>query len=373
MERDVERYIKEFCDTTEKSQVVRVKDWRGNPCFRVVFENDLFYSFYALITDGGVEAVDFPTICDGAMDGEFWDIDKNNDNYFKSLWENMIEPQANSVDKAIKKFVAYLNGGHGSGNWGHSGRPGLVGGSAKGTGGAIAGRNMYGLVRYLERVKKPLTTKKMEAIFGERVKPEDYNPETQMTVNPNYSKGSEYQANCQLVVPTLEASLRGFKVQAKERKETFENDNYSAFLAYGGDSTKVFCQDFWDGEDGQPAKSYADQAIFRVRKGIRATPPPWTKKELARLEAHIKSYPEGSRIQVSFSYSKKRFGHTAMLMRVSKEENINGYYILDSQPTPPKMLSPTGYWADKEYVKMMRVDNKPFNGALVNGIMEKKK
>ena len=36
----------------------------------------------------------------------------------------------NNVEKSARQFVAYLNGGKGSGNWNHRGRKGLVGGSA---------------------------------------------------------------------------------------------------------------------------------------------------------------------------------------------------------------------------------------------------
>ena len=281
----------------------------------------------------------------------------------------------NSVyDRATKVLNLLLaNGGKGSGNWGHSGRPGLVGGSAKGTGGAVAGRNKHGLERYISRIKKPLTTKKMEAIFGKQVEPDDYNPVTQMAVNPNYEKSSAYQSNCQLVVPTLEASLRGFKVQAKGRKESVENDNYSALLGYRDYAPKVFCQDFWDGEDGQPAKSYKDQVIFRTLTPSGTRYASWTKKEQARMKKHIESYPENARVQVSFNYTRKRTGHTVMLMRVSEDVNPNGYVIFESQANPPRMVSPTDYWSDKAYVTMMRVDNKPFNEVLVNGIMEKKK
>ena len=280
----------------------------------------------------------------------------------------------NSIyDKATKVLnLLLVNGGKGSGNWGHSGRPGLVGGSAKGTGGAVAGRNKHGLERYINRIKKPLTTKKMEAIFGERIKPDDYDTDTQMAVNPNHEKSPAYKNNCQLVVPTLEASLRGFKVQAKGRKKSAENDNYSALLSYRDYAPKVFCQDFWDGEDGQPAKSYKDQVVFRTvtRSGRYAS---WTKKEQARMKKHIESYPENARVQVSFNYTKKQAGHTVMLMRVSKDVYPDGYVIFEGQANPPRMLSPTNYWSDKAYVTMMRVDNKPFNEVLVNGIMEKKK
>lgn len=40
----------------------------------------------------------------------------------------------NNNEKLKGQLIAYLNGGKGSGNWGHSGRPGLVGGSAAGGG-----------------------------------------------------------------------------------------------------------------------------------------------------------------------------------------------------------------------------------------------
>lgn len=287
----------------------------------------------------------------------------------------MDEPRQQALNELKRKvcnYITEMNGGKGSGNWGHSGRPGLVGGSAKGTGGAVAGRNKHGLERYISRIKKPLTNKKMEAIFGKQVDPKDYNPVVQMAVNPNYEKSPAYQTNCQLVVPTLEASLRGFKVQAKGRKKSLENDNYSALLGYRDYASKVFCQDFWDGEDGQPAKTYKDQVVFRTLTPSGNRYASWTKKEKARMQKHIESYPENARIQVSFNYTRRRSGHTVMIMRVSKDINPNGYVIFESQANPPKMISPTDYWADKSYVTMMRVDNKPFNEVLVNGIMEKK-
>lgn len=51
----------------------------------------------------------------------------------------MALPQFYSVEKdrnSMAGLSAYENGGQGSGNWGHSGRPGLVGGSGKSTAGS---------------------------------------------------------------------------------------------------------------------------------------------------------------------------------------------------------------------------------------------
>lgn len=277
-------------------------------------------------------------------------------------------------DGAIKVLnLLLVNGGKGSGNWGHSGRPGLVGGSAPASGttidgtekGPTSGRAAPKRSSLLKNFE-PMSDKDLGKLFKKRAS--SATESDKLRVNPNYKPNSGYSTNCQCVVPALEVSMRGYKVKAKERKSRMTSKNLSVFLSCDKNIPVMFCEKHYDGDNGKPAKTRGDELCFNKSRGEAKV---ISLEESKKLRNHIRSYPDGARIQAVFNFLNVKKGHTVMIVRDDKESN--GYYILDGQPNPPKMLSPTGYWADKEYVMMMRVDNKPFNGAFVNGIMEKKK
>lgn len=284
----------------------------------------------------------------------------------------------NNIKVKATKLVHILmdNGGVGSGNWGHKGRPGLVGGSAKGSGGRH--NSTSGLFRYLFSVKKPMTSSGMEKLFGKAESFSDYDVPERLEVNPNYDKGREYQTNCQLVVPTLEASMRGYRVKAKQKVSISDSDkiqnNYSWLLGYSTVQTKMFCEDHWDGADGKPAKDAKGEATHRrprmTKSGWRLSP--WTKKQKDDLQKHIEAYPEMSRIQISFNYSNRRAGHTTMLQRVPRDVDPNGWVILEGQSKPPEAIPSTNYFNNKYLITMLRVDDKPLNAAFVEGVMERR-
>lgn len=285
--------------------------------------------------------------------------------------------QNNRLEVAKEDFAKYLNGGKGSGNWGHAGRPGLVGGSRAYSG----GRNGFGsgLARYLNKVKKPMTDSDMAKLFGKKHTFKEWGFGERMEVNPDYGSKPEYRRNCQMVVPSLEASMRGYKVKAKPRTEITNTaqdaDNLSWHLADAAKEPKMFCHDFWDGADGKPAKDAKGEATYRAPHRVSGQRgwkyPDWTKSERDALQKHIESYPKLSRMQISFNYTGKS-GHTTMLLRVSKDVDPNGYVIIEGQPSNPKIIPSDGYFDNKGAISLMRIDDKPFNGAYINAVMERR-
>ena len=285
----------------------------------------------------------------------------------------------NNIKLKATKLVHMLmdNGGVGSGNWGHAGRPGLVGGSRAYSG----GRNGFGsgLARYLNKVKKPMTDSDMAKLFGEKHTFKEWGFGERMEVNPDYGSKPEYRRNCQMVVPSLEASMRGYKVKAKPRTEITNTaqdaDNLSWHLASATKEPKMFCHDFWDGADGKPAKDTKGEATYRAPHRVSGQRgwkyPDWTKSERDALQKHIESYPRLSRMQISFNYPGKS-GHTTMLLRVSKDVDPNGYVIIEGQPSNPKIIPSNGYFDNKGAISLMRIDDKPFNGAYINAVMERR-
>lgn len=286
----------------------------------------------------------------------------------------------NNIKVKATKLVHILmdNGGVGSGNWGHKGRPGLVGGSRAHSG----GRNgwNFGLSRYLNKVKKPMTDSGMAKLFGKKHTFKEWGFGERMEVNPDNGKKPGYGRNCQLVVPTLEASMRGYKVKAKPRTQMTgtaqDADNLSWHLAIATEEPKMFCHDFWDGADGKPAKDAKGEATYRSPHRVSDQwdwrYSHWTKKEKDALQKHIESYPELSRMQISFNYTDRESGHTTMLLRVSKDIDPNGYVIIEGQPSNPEIIPSDGYFDNKGSISLMRIDDKPFNGAYINSVMERR-
>lgn len=91
MKEDVKQYLKEEFKGHEIGEITQVQDWNGYSCFRVILDDNIFSSLYVLVKDREIVPIGFDYINDGANDGEFWEIDKSNGNYFKSCWEGVEE------------------------------------------------------------------------------------------------------------------------------------------------------------------------------------------------------------------------------------------------------------------------------------------
>lgn len=91
MKEDVKKYLEEEFKGHEIGEITQVKDWEGFSCFRVILNDNIFYSLYVLVEGREITPIGFDSINDGANDSEFWDIDKANGNYFKSCWEGIDE------------------------------------------------------------------------------------------------------------------------------------------------------------------------------------------------------------------------------------------------------------------------------------------
>lgn len=89
MKDNVQKYLKESFKGHEISEITQVGDWDGYLCFRAILDNNIFSSLYILAKDREVVPVGLDSINDGMNDGEFWEIDESNGNYFKSRWEEI--------------------------------------------------------------------------------------------------------------------------------------------------------------------------------------------------------------------------------------------------------------------------------------------
>ena len=279
-------------------------------------------------------------------------------------------------DKATKVLnLLLVNGGKGSGNWGHAGRPGKVGGSAPASGttidgtekGSTSGRAAPKRSSLLKNFE-PMSDKDLGKLFKKRAS--SVTESDKLRVNPNYKPNSGYSTNCQCVVPALEVSMRGYKVKAKERKSRMTSKNLSVFLSCDKNIPVMFCEKHYDGDNGKPAKTRGDELCFNKSRGEAKV---ISLEESKKLRNHIRSYPDGARIQVVFNFLNVKKGHTVMIVRDDKESN--GFYILDAQPQPPKRITSafaSSYFDNKTDIRMLRIDDKPINGTLVDKIMEER-
>ena len=164
--------------------------------------------------------------------------------------------------------------------------------------------------------------------------------------------------------------MRGYKVKAKERKSRMTSKNLSVFLSCDKNIPVMFCEKHYDGDNGKPAKTRGDELCFNKSRGeVKA----FSLEESKKLRNHIRSYPDGARIQAVFNFLGVKKGHTVMIVRDDKESN--GFYILDAQPQPPKRITSvfaSSYFDNKTDVRMLRIDDKPINGTLVDKIMEER-
>ena len=113
-----------------------------------------------------------------------------------------------------------IEGSATSGNHGHGGRPGSVGGSTKGGG-------------HAKKAPDPL---RPDTLAGVKLgKPMQFDKADGGNVNPKFRTNSDYQINCQSCVVVYEARLRGYDVEALPNRgntqvSTLRRDSTAAFL-----------------------------------------------------------------------------------------------------------------------------------------------
>lgn len=74
----------------EVSELKQVKDWDGQECYRFMLDENPLNSFYVLVDeDGELNPIGMEIISDGDMSGIFWDIDKDNGNYFLNIMDSL--------------------------------------------------------------------------------------------------------------------------------------------------------------------------------------------------------------------------------------------------------------------------------------------
>lgn len=75
----------------EVTELEQVNDWDGLECYRMILDDNPFTSLYVLVGKEELEPIGLPSISDGDMTGEFWDIDRANGNYFLKIWDSITE------------------------------------------------------------------------------------------------------------------------------------------------------------------------------------------------------------------------------------------------------------------------------------------
>lgn len=278
----------------------------------------------------------------------------------------------------LVSLIKFKNGGKGSGNWGHSGRPGKVGGSGKTT----AHSASIGWRRRLERANRMAGDDKVAKDFGFKKLSNSGSAEEALKANPGYGKDALYSINCQSCVIAAEMRFRGMDVVAKPRDPVRaysdkKKTDYTQFLAQDNDC-RAFGENYMDGADGKPAKNREDVAEFRkatVRLygngSVRRNTPKWTQREIQRMRDHLKQYPEGARVLMSYGYTGRgNYGHITMLQKVPKDVDESGWRVLETQSG--KTYSGRLYsFADKRNVTFMRVDDKQLNEVIIGGAVDK--
>lgn len=280
------------------------------------------------------------------------------------------------IKNAAEKFVSlvlFSNGGAGSGNWGHAGRPGKVGGSAKTT----THSSRIGYQRRLIYAKRMVSDDKIAKDFGYKRLNSVGSVEEALKANPKRGR-----VNCQCCVIAAEMRFRGLDVEAKDYLHDFTGDeqraqkNYSPFIARDNDC-KAFGYDHNDGSDGKPASSDKTTAIHRKRQlvtytdgSIRRKTEKWSKEKMADMRKQIMNYPEGSRLLLSYTYTRNKGGHITMVQRVPKDVDESGWRVIESQSG--KVYSGGLYdFSNKCNVMFMRIDNKKLNEVIIEGAVDK--
>lgn len=265
------------------------------------------------------------------------------------------ESIANEIDKmntAIKTMESRLDGSIGSGNWGHAGRPGEVGGSQEGggvpfrlstpQGGFTSLNNAY--KENEKRNKESGSSKPSVAIANVHKAKPIKEQEARRGTNPNYftirknppkdwsaKKVSKYidgfSENCQTCVAAYELRLRGYDVEAlpnlgeKEFKELAFDTNHAWVVS---------------GTDKHP--DYVDKGSKPVNTVIRAYK--WINDTLE----------EGQRYTVEFAW--KGHSNSGHIIHCLKRGNDIEFFDPQCNEVAAK-----GEKEVKAYLKHCRIDN----------------
>lgn len=173
-----------------------------------------------------------------------WPLDLN-----AAYAENAFKGDDYDICEAQRQYISRIDGGPGSGNWGHAGRPGSRGGSGAGGGkqyrlstkeGGFVGIN--GVYKENEKWNAGSESKKKLEDVKKRNKDKLHpdsiagvNRAAEMTfeeadtgnVNPSYGTAKGYDTNCQTCVGVFEARQRGYDVEATPNTEGSLNEKLS--------------------------------------------------------------------------------------------------------------------------------------------------
>lgn len=178
-------------------------------------------------------------------------------------------------------------------------------------------------------------------------KTREMNPAVAVKANPRYGeKGGKYNTNCQKTVPTYELRRRGFNLEAlpRDKNSHFFDNNLKLPSAWG-------------------AKDM-DFKGYEVKNGRVVTKP------IGDMIKKLNEYPEGARIQMNYSYTRRKSGHTIVVEKVPKSEQYpQGVMFVDPQPGKiTSKFDPKG----KHKFSLLRLDNRDIEPGLVDFIAKPK-
>lgn len=158
--------------------------------------------------------------------------------------------------------------------------------------------------------------------------------------NPHFAYGTPYARNCQTCCPVYELRRRGFDIEA------LPNTKGSAL-----ETLSYHTETAWQGA---------------TKTTIKAT----TREKLLRqLEDHANGLPEGARLHIDWTWSRRRSGHIITLERTSE-----GLRYYDPQ-TGRHITDPMGYLVSRlslnRGIKVLRVDTLAPDPAVIRGVATK--
>jgi hypothetical protein len=174
-------------------------------------------------------------------------------------------------------------------------------------------------------------------------------------VNPNFKLGGVWRINCQKTVPTYELRRRGYDLTA------LPNDQHSRIMG-----TYLGIAKMWKSPD-HDFKSY----IKEITRYDGSTYLAQVRTVKSHVTKHLKSYPVGARVQVSYAYTRYRSAHTIVMERVPvSKEYPTGMMFIDPQVgTIENSLNMTG----KTKFAIIRMDDKEIDETMVDYIAKPNK
>jgi len=171
-------------------------------------------------------------------------------------------------------------------------------------------------------------------------------PERAVKANPRYSEGGKFRTNCQKCVPVYELRRRGFNLEALPR------DKNSHFV----DNDRKL-PSAW----GEKKMDYNGREVKNGRV---------VSKPLSGMIKALGEFPEGSRVQMNYQYTRRRSGHTIVVEKVAKSDKYpQGVMFVDPQPgTITNKFDPKG----KNKFSLLRLDNRDIEPGIVDLIAKPK-